>query len=69
MGEHYFDLGAFCVDQPSRTLSDMSFEGANYAQYYPQLFFEVEQHHAREICLKGYTSTDKNMVWKHVKGI
>jgi hypothetical protein len=54
MGEHYYNLGAFCVDQPGQTLSDMSFKGVIYAQYYLQLFFEVERHHERKICLKGY---------------
>jgi len=54
MGEHYSNLGAFYVDQRGRTLNDMSFEGVNYVKYYPQLFFEVEQHHTREICFKRY---------------
>jgi hypothetical protein len=37
-----FYLGAFRLNQPSKTLSDMSLEGANYAQGFPKLFFEVE---------------------------
>jgi hypothetical protein len=28
-------------------LGDMSLEGANYAQDFPELFFEIEQYHAR----------------------
>jgi hypothetical protein len=32
----------------------MSLEGANYVQDFPELFFEIEQYHARNMCLKEY---------------
>jgi len=53
-GKHYSNLGAFCVDQLGRMVRNMSLEGANYVQDFRKLIFEIEQHHARETCLKGY---------------
>jgi len=35
-------------------LGDMLLEGANYVQYFPELFFEIEQYHARKMYLKEY---------------
>jgi hypothetical protein len=37
-----------------RTLSNMSLAGANYVQDFFELFSEIEQHHARKMCLKRY---------------
>ncbi len=37
----------FNVDQPSKTLNDMSLEGVNYVQDFLELFFKIEQHHTR----------------------
>jgi hypothetical protein len=53
-GKCYFYLKAFRVNQPSNMLGNMSLEGANYVQDFPKLFFEIEQYHAREMCLKEY---------------
>ncbi len=50
----YLNLGAFHVNQLGRTLRDMLLEGANYVQYFFELFSEIEQYHAREMCLKEY---------------
>jgi hypothetical protein len=33
-------------------LGDTLLEGANYVQDFLELFFEIEQYHARDICLK-----------------
>jgi hypothetical protein len=33
-------------------LGDMSLEGANYVQDFPELFSEIEQYHAKEMYLK-----------------
>jgi hypothetical protein len=35
-------------------LKDMLLEGANYVQDFLDLFLEIEQYHAREMCLKEY---------------
>jgi len=51
-GECYSNLRDFCVNQPSRTLREMSLEGANYVQNFPKLFSKIEQYHARNMCLK-----------------
>jgi hypothetical protein len=32
----------------------MSIESANYVQDFCYIFFKVEKHHAREICLREY---------------
>jgi hypothetical protein len=53
-GKHYSNLGPFCVNKLGRMLRNMSLEGANYVQDFRELFFEIEQHHAIEIYLKGY---------------
>ncbi len=37
----------FNVDQPRKTLNDMSLEGVNYVQGFLELFFKIEQHHTR----------------------
>jgi hypothetical protein len=51
-GKHYSNLGAFCVNQPNHMLEDMSLKGANYVQDFPEFFLEIEQYHARVMCLK-----------------
>jgi len=51
-GKDYSNLRAFHVNRPSRTLGEMSLEGANYVQDFPKLFLKIEQYHARNICLK-----------------
>jgi hypothetical protein len=38
----------------------MSLEGANYVHDFFELFFKIEQHHTREICLKGYYVRKQN---------
>ncbi len=48
-GKHYSNLGAFHVNQLGRTLGDMSLEGANYVQDFPELLYEIEQYHVREM--------------------
>jgi hypothetical protein len=53
-GKCYSNFGTFHVNQPNKTLGDMSLEGANYVQDFPELFFEIEQYHARNMCLKEY---------------
>jgi len=40
-------IGAFCVNKLGCMLGDMSLEGVNYVQDFPELFFEIEQYHAR----------------------
>ncbi len=35
-------------------LRDMLLEGDNYVQDFPELFFKIEQYHAREMYLKEY---------------
>ncbi len=50
--KHYSNLRAFNVNQPSKTLGEMSLEGANYVQDFLELLFEIEQYHARNMCLK-----------------
>ncbi len=47
MGKHSSNLGTFFVNKPSCMLGNMSLEGANYVQDFPELFFEIEQYHAR----------------------
>jgi hypothetical protein len=37
----------FSVDQPSKTLNDMSLEGVNYVQDFLEFFLKIEQHHTR----------------------
>jgi hypothetical protein len=54
MGVKIILLRTFRVNQPGRMLEDMSLEGANYVQDFPELFFKIEQYHAREMCLKQY---------------
>lgn len=61
--------GGFHVNQPSRTMRDMSLEGVNYVQDFLELFFEIKQHHAKEICLKTIMFINNIMEWKYVKGI
>jgi len=51
-GKHYSNLRTFHVNQPSRTLGDLSLKGANYVQDFLELFCKIEQYHAREMCLK-----------------
>jgi hypothetical protein len=51
-GKCYSNLGAFHVNQPSRTLGEMSLEGTNYVQDFPKLLSEIEQYHVRKMCLK-----------------
>jgi hypothetical protein len=41
-GKHYFNLKAFCVNQPSSMLGDMSLEGANYVQDFLELLSKIE---------------------------
>jgi hypothetical protein len=53
-GKQYSNLGAFHVNQPTRTMRNMSLEGVNYVQDFLELFFEVEQHHEKDICLRKY---------------
>jgi hypothetical protein len=53
-GKHYYNLGAFCLNKPGRTLGNMLLEGANYIQDSPKLFFKIEQYHARKMCFKKY---------------
>jgi hypothetical protein len=50
--KHYSNLGAFHANQLGRTVGEMSLEGANYVQDFFELFFEIEQYHARNMCLK-----------------
>ncbi len=35
-------------------LGEMLLEGANYVQDFLELFFVIEQYHARKMCLKKY---------------
>jgi uncharacterized protein with beta-barrel porin domain len=51
-GKPYYNLGAFHVNQHSRTLREISLEGANNVQNFPKLFPEIEQYHARNTCFK-----------------
>ncbi len=51
-GKHYSNLKSFQVNQPNHILEDMLIEGTNYVQDFLELFLEVEQYHAREICLR-----------------
>jgi len=37
-------------------MRDMSLEGANYVQDFLELFFEIKQHHVKDICLKKLCS-------------
>jgi hypothetical protein len=53
-GKHYYNLKAFCVNQPSNMLGGMSLEGANYVQDFLELFSKIEQYHAKKMCLKKY---------------
>jgi len=47
VGKHSSNLGTFCVNKLGSMFGDMSLEGANYVQDLPELFFEIEQYHAR----------------------
>jgi hypothetical protein len=51
-GKHYSNLKSFQVNQPNHILEDMLIKGTNYVQDFLELFSEVEQYHAREICLR-----------------
>jgi hypothetical protein len=53
-GKHYYNLGAFHLNQHGRMLRDMLVEGANYVQDFLELFSEIEQYRARKMCLKEY---------------
>ncbi len=44
-GKCYSNLGTFCVNQTSRTLGDISLEGANFLE----LFSKIEKYHVRKI--------------------
>ncbi len=44
-GKCYSNLETFCVNQTSRTLGDISLEGANFLE----LFSKIEKYHVRKI--------------------
>ncbi len=53
-GQHYSNFETFHFNQPNITLGDMLLESANYVQDFLELFFEIEQYHARKMCSKEY---------------
>ncbi len=53
-GKRYSNLVTFHVNQPYRMSGDMSLGGVNYVQDFLELLFDIEQYHAREMCLKYY---------------